>query len=131
MIIASPAYFAHRRVPLNVQDLARHNCIGLRLASSGGVYAWELRHEGRELEMRPHGQVICNGAYQILQAALSGCGIGFLPEDLAGGYVREGRLVSIMEDWCPTFPGLHAYYPSRRHSSRALALVIDALRLKD
>jgi DNA-binding transcriptional LysR family regulator len=131
MIIASPAYFAHRRVPSNVQDLARHNCIGLRLATSGGIYAWELRHDGRELEMRPHGQVICNGAYQILQAALSGCGIGFLPDDLVGTYVRDGRLVSIMEDWCPTFPGLHAYYPSHSHSSRALALVIDALRLKD
>jgi DNA-binding transcriptional LysR family regulator len=117
-------------VPASAQDLAKHNCIGLRLASSGGLYAWELRHEGRDIEMRPHGQLVFNGAYQMLEAALSGNGLAFLTEDLVAHHVREGRLVSVMEDWCPHFPGLHAYYPSRRHSSRALALVIDAIRLK-
>jgi DNA-binding transcriptional LysR family regulator len=66
----------------------------------------------------------------MLEAALSGNGLAFLTEDLVAHHVREGRLVSVMEDWCPHFPGLHAYYPSRRHSSRALALVIDAIRLK-
>jgi DNA-binding transcriptional LysR family regulator len=128
MIVGSPEYFAHRPAPASAQDLMKHNCIMLRLASSGGVYAWELRHDGRDMEVRPRGQLIFNGAYQLLGAALSGCGLTFLPEDLAGPHVREGRLVSVMEDWCPKFPGLHAYYPSRRHSSRALALVIDAIR---
>ncbi|GAB3406886.1 LysR family transcriptional regulator [Massilia agilis] len=131
MIVGSPAYFAHRPLPASPQDLSKHNCVGLRLASAGGVYAWELRHEGRDLEMRPRGQLIFNSAYQMLGAALSGCGLAFVTEDLAGPHVRAGRLVSVMEDWCPSFPGLHAYYPSRRHSSRALALVIDAIRLKD
>lgn len=131
MIVGAPAYFAHRRLPASPQDLSKHNCVGLRLASAGGVYAWELRHEGRDLEMRPRGQLIFNSAYQMLGAALSGCGLAFVTEDLAGPHVRAGRLVSVMEDWCPSFPGLHAYYPSRRHSSRALALVIDAIRLKD
>jgi DNA-binding transcriptional LysR family regulator len=130
MIVGSPSYFSHRPVPASAQDLAKHNCIGLRLASSGGLYAWELRHEGRDIEMRPHGQLVFNGAYQMLEAALSGNGLAFLTEDLVAHHVREGRLVSVMEDWCPHFPGLHAYYPSRRHSSRALALVIDAIRLK-
>jgi DNA-binding transcriptional LysR family regulator len=128
MIVGAPGYFAHRPVPTSAQDLLKHNCIGLRLASKGGVYAWELRHEGRDLEMRPRGQFIFNGAYQIVNAALSGCGLAFVTDDLAGHHVREGRLVSVMEDWCPRFPGLHAYYPSRRHSSRALAIVIDAIR---
>jgi len=54
--------------------------------------------------------------------------VTFLPESLVAPHVQAGRLVSVMEDWCPSFPGLHAYYPSRRHSSRALGLVIDALR---
>jgi DNA-binding transcriptional LysR family regulator len=108
----------------------KHNCIMLRLSSSGGVYAWELRHDGRDLEVRVRGQLTFNGAYQMLGAALSGCGLAFLSEDLVGPHVREGRLISVMEDWCPSFPGLHAYYPSRRHSSRALALVIDAIRYK-
>ncbi len=128
MIVGAPSYFAHRPVPTSVQDLLRHNCIMLRLSSSGGVYAWELRHEGRDLEMRVRGQFTFNGAYQMVGAALSGCGLAFVPEDLAGAHVQEGRLISVMEDWCPSFPGLHAYYPSRRHSARALAIVIDAIR---
>jgi len=130
MIVAAPAYFAHRPVPASSQDLMKHNCITLRLASSGGLYAWELQHEGRDMEARVRGQLTFNGAYQILHAALSGCGLAFIPEDLAGAHVRAGRLLSVMEDWCPSFPGLHAYYPSRRQNSRALALVIDAIRYK-
>jgi DNA-binding transcriptional LysR family regulator len=130
MIVGAPDYFAHRPIPSSAQDLMKHNCIMLRLASSGGLYAWELRHEGRDMEVRPRGQFVFNGAYQILNAALSGCGLAFIPDDLAGLHVREGRLVSVMPDWCPKFPGLHAYYPSRRHSSRALGIVIDALRYK-
>jgi DNA-binding transcriptional LysR family regulator len=129
MIVGSPAYFSQRPVPLSAHDLAKHNCIGLRLATRGGVYAWELRHQGADLEVRPHGQLICNGVYQMLDAALSGCGLAFVTGDLAEQHVREGRLVSVMDDWCPPFPGLYAYYPSRRHASRALALVIDAIRL--
>ena len=128
MIVAAPAYFAHRPRPASAQDLMKHNCISLRLASSGGLYAWELRHEGQDLELRVRGQLVFNSAYQILHAALDGCGLAFIPEDLAGEHVRARRLLSVMEDWCPTFPGLHAYYPSRRQNSRALALVIEAIR---
>jgi DNA-binding transcriptional LysR family regulator len=130
MIVGSAEYFAHRPVPTSIQDLMKHNCIQLRLASSGGVYAWELQHEGRTMEVKVRGQFIFNGVYQMLNAALEGCGLAFLTDDLLLEHVREGRLVSVMQDWCPHFPGLHAYYPSRRHSSRALALVIDAIRYK-
>lgn len=130
MIVGAPAYFAHRRVPASVQDLMKHNCIQLRLATSGGLYAWELHHQGRDIEARVRGQLVSNGVYQMVNAALSGCGLAFVTDDLAAHHVRAGRLVSVMEDWCPRFPGLHAYYPSRRHSSRALALVIDAIRHK-
>ena len=130
MIVGSPAYFAHRPVPTSLQDLMKHNCIQLRLATSGGLYAWELQHEGRAIEARVRGQFVFNGVYQMLNAALSGCGLVFLSDDLVAHHVRDGRLVSVMQDWCPHFPGLHAYYPSRRHSSKALALVIDAIRDK-
>jgi DNA-binding transcriptional LysR family regulator len=129
-LVAAPAYFAHRPRPSSAQDLMKHNCINLRLASSGGLYAWELHHEGQDLEVRVRGQLVFNSAYQILHAALDGCGLAFIPEDLTGAHVRAGRLLSVMEDWCPSFPGLHAYYPSRRQNSRALALVIDALRYR-
>jgi DNA-binding transcriptional LysR family regulator len=129
-IVGAPAYFAHRPIPASIPDLMKHDCINLRLASKGGLYAWELRHEGRDIEVQVRGRLVFSGVYQILNAALSGCGLGFVPADMADAHVRAGRLKSVMEDWCPSFPGLHAYYPSRRQNSRALALVIEALRYK-
>lgn len=129
-IVGSPAYFAQRPKPASLQDLMKHNCINLRLASSGGLYAWELKHEGQDYEARVRGQAVFTNAYQMLGGALSGCGLTFLPESMVEQHVHEGRLVSVMEDWCPAFPGLHAFYPSRRNSSRALGLVIDAIRYR-
>lgn len=129
LIVAAPSYFAHRPVPASAQDLVKHDCIRLRLAG-GGLYAWELRHDGADVEARVQGQFTFNGVYQMLGAALSGCGLAYLTEDLVRPHVQAGRLVSVMEDWCPKFPGLHAYYPSRRHASRALAVVLEAIRHK-
>jgi DNA-binding transcriptional LysR family regulator len=128
MIVGAPSYFERRPLPTSPQDLLKHNCITLRLASSGGVYAWELRNGDRDLQARVSGQATFNSAYQMLNAALSGIGLAFIPADLAEPHVGGGRLLSVMESWCPTFPGLHAYYLSRRHSSRAFALVIEAIR---
>ena len=129
MIVGAPAYFAHRPVPTCAQDLIKHDCIRLRLAG-GGLYAWELRNQGEDVETRVRGQFTFNGVYQMVGAALSGCGLAFVTEDMALDHVRAGRLVSVMADWCPRFPGLHAYYPSRRNASRALAVVLDAIRHK-
>lgn len=129
-IVASPAYLQANGIPQTPQDLASHSCIALRLASRGGLYAWELKQGDREIQVRVEGQAVFNGAYQMLNAALSGRGLAFLPEDLTLPYLQAGRLQSVMADWCPVFPGLHAYYPSRRQSSRALNLVIDAIRMR-
>ncbi|QHI97436.1 LysR family transcriptional regulator [Xylophilus rhododendri] len=129
-IVATPAYLQANGVPQSPQDLARHSCITLRLASSGGLYAWELKQGEREMQVRVEGQAVFNGAYQMLHAALSGTGLAFLPQDLTEPHLQAGRLQSVLADWCPVFPGLHAYYPSRRQSSKALALVIDAIRLR-
>ncbi|RYE89187.1 MAG: LysR family transcriptional regulator, partial [Oxalobacteraceae bacterium] len=127
-IVGAPAYFARQPAPASLQDLMTHNCINLRLASSGGLYAWELLHDGQPIEARVRGQAVFTNVHHMLAAALDGVGVTFLPESLVAPHLQAGRLVSVMEDWCPSFPGLHAYYPSRRHSSRALGLVIDALR---
>jgi DNA-binding transcriptional LysR family regulator len=130
MIVGSPAYFEWHSKPESLQDLMRHNCITLRLASSGGLYAWELQRESQPFEAKVRGQAVFTSSYAILNAALSGVGLAFLPESLAGTHVREGRLISVMPDACPPFPGLYAYYTSRRNTSRAMAVVMDALRLK-
>lgn len=99
--------------------------------SGGGIYAWELLDEGRAVEVRVSGQVTFNGAYQMLNAALGGYGLAFVPEDMTREHVEAERLVRVLKDCCPRFPGLHAYYPSRRHSSKALRLVIDAIRARE
>lgn len=129
-IVAAPRYFESHAVPLSVEDLMRHNCICLRLSSSGGIYAWELREGGRNVDARVSGQLIFNGAYQMLAAALSGYGLAFLPQEMTQPHVEAGRLRAVMQDCCPSFPALHAYYPSNRNSSRAMRLVIEAIRFR-
>lgn len=130
VIVGSPAYFAWRKVPTTMQELLKHNCITLRLATRGGIYAWELEHEGNQLEARVRGQVVCSNAGQMVNAALSGNGLAFVTEDMVDEHLRAGRLLNVMPEWCGAFPALHAYYPSRRHSSRVMGIVIDAIRYK-
>lgn len=130
-IVGAPRYFEKHKVPQSITDLRRHNCITLRLSSSGRLYAWELRDGERKVDASVSGQVTFNGAYQMLNAALSGHGLAFLPEELTGPYVAAGRLRRVMDEWCTAFPGLHAYYPSHRNSSRAMRVVVDAIRYRE
>jgi DNA-binding transcriptional LysR family regulator len=129
-IVGAPAYFEAHPIPMTVQDLSQHHCIVLRL-SGGGLYAWELRDGDKDVQVRVSGQVIFNGAYQMLNAALSGYGLALLPVEMTQTYVDAGRLRHVMKECCPTFPGLYAYYPSHRNSSRAMKVVIDAIRHQD
>lgn len=126
--VASPAYFAQRPPPTTPADLMQHRCINQRQVA-GGLYAWEFERHGRELEVRVEGQVTFNTSPEIVRAALDGMGIAYLLEDDFSSHVQEGRLVRVLEDWCPPFPGYHLYYPSRRHPSPAFSLVLEALRL--
>jgi DNA-binding transcriptional LysR family regulator len=129
-IVGAPAYLKAHAAPKNPQDLLQHRCINLRLPTYGGLLAWDLQKGRRQLHVRVDGQITFNGTYQILAAALDGFGLGYVPEDLAQPHVKAGRLAWVLEDWFPTFPGFHLYYASRRQSSRALGVVIDALRYR-
>jgi DNA-binding transcriptional LysR family regulator len=129
-IVGSPAYLKSRPAPKGPQELLQHSCITLRLPTRGDIYAWELKKGKREVQVRVDGQVTCNGVYQMLNAAIDGAGLAFIPEYLAEPHVVAGRLRWVLEDWSPTFPGLHIFYPSRREHSRAFALVVDALRYR-
>ena len=117
-------------LPKKPQDLTGHNCINLRLPTYGGLYVWEFDKGGRELKVRVDGQIVFNATFQMLNAALAGFGLAYVPEDLAQPHVTEGRLRRVLEDWCPPFPGYHLYYASRRQSSQAFALLVDALRYR-
>ncbi|WP_407972603.1 LysR family transcriptional regulator [Burkholderia pyrrocinia] len=129
-IVGAPAYFAERERPASPQDLVAHDCINLRLPTHGALYAWELAHGDDTLQVRVDGQVTFNGTYEMLDAALAGYGLAYVPADLAAPHVAAGRLDSVLDDWCPTFSGHHLYYASRRQSSRALAVIVDALRYR-
>jgi DNA-binding transcriptional LysR family regulator len=128
VIVGSPRYLSECAVPRQPKDLLQHNCITLRLPTRGGLYAWELKKGKKEIQVRVEGQLTFNGTYQMLNAAIDGAGLAFVPEDLAQAHVAAGRLRYVLEDWFPTFPGLHIFYPARREFSRALSVVVDALR---
>ncbi|HUC66793.1 MAG TPA: LysR family transcriptional regulator [Stellaceae bacterium] len=127
-VVGAPAYFRTRSEPKKPQDLIAHNCINLRLPTHGGLYAWEFEKGARELKVRVEGQLVFNGTFQMLSAALAGFGLAYVPEDLAQPHIAKGRLTRVLEDWCPPYSGYHLYYPSRRQSSAAFALLVDALR---
>jgi DNA-binding transcriptional LysR family regulator len=131
MIVAgTPDYFVRHGRPQTPQDLTAHNCINLRLPTLGGLYAWEFERDGRELRVRVEGQLIFNSTPLMLRAALDGVGLAYLPESRLKPYLDDGRLMQVLGDWCPPFAGYHLYYPSRRQTSPAFALLVEALRYR-
>ncbi|HYZ25786.1 MAG TPA: LysR family transcriptional regulator [Geminicoccaceae bacterium] len=129
-VVGAPSYFKQRSEPKTPQDLISHHCINLRLPTHGGLYAWEFEKGGRELKVRVEGQLVFNGTYQMLNAALAGFGLAYVPEDLAQPHLARGRLKRVLAEWCPPYSGYHLYYPSRRQPSAAFALLVDALRYR-
>ncbi|MGK9232966.1 LysR family transcriptional regulator [Inquilinus limosus] len=127
-VVGTGSYFARRPPPQTPQDLVAHSCINLRLPTYGGLYAWEFERDGREMKVRVEGQLVFNGIFQVLDAALAGFGLAYVPEDLARPHLARGRLRRVLEEWCPPWSGYHLYYPSRRQTSAAFALLVDALR---
>lgn len=129
-VVGAPSYFRKRSEPKTPQELIEHNCINLRLPTHGGLYAWEFEKSGRELKVRVDGQLIFNTTIQMLNAALAGYGLAYLPEGMAQPHIAKRRLKRVLADWCPPFSGYHLWYPSRRQSSAAFALVVEALRYR-
>jgi DNA-binding transcriptional LysR family regulator len=128
IVICSPDYLKQRPAPVIPQDLTNHNCINLRLPTKGGLYVWEFEKDGQELRVRVDGQMTCNGITQIRNMAIDGFGLGFIPEGLAQPEIDGGRLVEVLGDWCPYYPGYQLVYPSRRQPSAAFTLVVETLR---
>jgi DNA-binding transcriptional LysR family regulator len=130
-VVGSPSYFKSKPEPKKPQDLIGHNCINLRLPTHGGVYVWEFEKNGRELKVRVEGQLTLNSAVQMMNAALVGSGLAYIPEGLVEAHIAKGRLKRVLADWCLPYDGYHLYYPSRRQSSAAFALFVDALRHRE
>ena len=129
-VVGAPSYFATRPEPQRPQDLTGHSCISLRLPTLGGLYAWEFENDGHELRVRVEGQLVFNSIALMLEAALAGFGLAYLPEGRVQTHLATGRLIRVLADWCPPFSGYHLYYASRRQPAPAFAVLVDALRYR-
>ncbi|MCW6512456.1 LysR family transcriptional regulator [Lichenifustis flavocetrariae] len=130
VVVGSPAYLAKAPKLKVPQDLTEHRCINLRLPTHGGLYAWEFEKGSRELRVRVEGQLAFNDIGLMLSAALAGFGLAYLAQDQVQPHLDGSRLVQVLADWCPPYPGHHLYFPSRRQQSPAFALLVDALRYR-
>jgi DNA-binding transcriptional LysR family regulator len=126
--VAAPSYFASKPRPVTPQELADHRCLRFRF-SSGVIYRWEFEKGGVVVEPQVEGPLILSVDHCIVQAAIDGAGIAFVFEDYVRDALADGRLVRVLEDWCPPFDGFHIYYPSRRQMRPALRAFIDFFRV--
>ena len=129
-VVGSPAYFAERPRPVTPHDLTQHNCINYRQSTSGGLYAWEFEKGGQELSVRVDGSLVFNDADLVLMAALDGRGLAYVFDGQVAEQIASGRLIRVLEDWCPPYPGFFLYYPSRRQTPPALTALVEALRYR-
>jgi DNA-binding transcriptional LysR family regulator len=127
-VVGAASYFRSRKEPARPQDLLEHTCINLRLPIHDSHYAWEFERGNRELRVRVEGQLTFNTTAQLLKAALAGFGLAYLPEGMVAPHLAKGQLRRVLADWCPPYSGYHLFYPSRRQSSAAFSLIVDALR---
>lgn len=128
-VVGSPAYFKSNPIPRHPQDLKHHACIGFRF--SNRLYRWEFAKGRKALTVSPQGPVSFDDPDLVIEAALSGVGIGTAMEHMLSGLIAKGRLVEVLQEWCPYFPGYFLYYPSRRNQPAALAALIETLRITE
>jgi DNA-binding transcriptional LysR family regulator len=130
IVVGAPSYFRRRERPKQPQDLTQHACINIRMRTHGNIYAWEFEKRGRAIKVRVDGQVVFNSGALRIKAVMAGLGLGYVPEDRVRPQLAKGQLIQVLDDWCAPFPGYHLYYPSRRQSSPAFALLVQALRYR-
>ena len=129
-VVGAPGYFKQYGKPKTPHDLTGHRCIALRLPTSGGVWSWPFEKDGRELKVRPNGQLAFNTITLQLDSALAGLGLAYLPEDVVKEHLVAGRLVRVLSDWSARMSGYHLYYPSRRQPTAAFSLLVASLGLR-
>lgn len=129
-VVGTPGYFNVHPLPVIPQDLAQHRCINIRHSPAGSVYAWEFEKAGRKLNIRVNGPLISNSIVHVLNGALDGIGLAYVPEAMAKPHIENGTLIEVLADWSPTFEGFHLYYPNRRHTSSAFVAFVDAVRYR-
>jgi DNA-binding transcriptional LysR family regulator len=129
-VVGSPAYFKRHAAPATPYELTQHPCVNIRHRPSGAIYAWEFEKDGKIFTVKGEGQLVFNSIVHVLNSALDGMGLAYVPEALAAPYLADGRLQEVLADWCPYFQGYHLYYPHRRQASPAFAAFVDAVRYR-
>ena len=130
-VVGAPTYFAKRPKPKTPQELTDHECINMRLPTRGGLSVWRFERRGRELNVRAEGPLVFNNIGLRRDAVLAGFGLACLPEDQVQAQLADGRLIRVLDDWCPPFSGYHLYYPSRRQASPAFTAFVEALKYRN
>jgi DNA-binding transcriptional LysR family regulator len=126
-VVGSPGYFASRSIPRKPKDVSDHRCISLRVA--GGPHRWEFEQGRKTVTVGVNGPLIVDDTNLVIRAALAGAGLGLAYEEQVAEHVAKRRLIRVLEDWLPPFPGFFMYYPSRQHQPAALSALVQALRL--
>lgn len=129
-IVGAPDYLSRKGIPVSVAHLVDHQAINLFLPSSGTANRWRLVRGGREVRVRMEGQLLLNTIDLILDAAIDGHGLAYLPYDQVQQAIEEKKLIRVLEKFTPDLPGYHLYYPHRRHAGSAFSLFIDVLKYK-
>lgn len=129
-VVGSPAYFERCPPPATPHELTKHACVNIRHRPSGSIYAWEFEKDGQEFTVKCEGQLVFNSIMHMMNGAIDGIGLAYVPEALAAPYIADGRLKEVLADWCPYFQGYHLYYPNRRQTSPAFAAFVEAMRYR-
>jgi len=128
VVVGTPSYFERYPPPLTPYDLDRHACIGYRLKTSGGLLPWEFQRGDKDIKIRTRGPLVANDGDLPAAAVRAGAGLGYIMEHDVAEDIASGKLIQVLTDWCPKFPGFHLYHPSRRQSPPALRALIAALK---
>lgn len=126
-VVGSPRYFASHPRPRHPRDLLQHACVNFRQGSRG-LYRWEFEKGRQSLAVAVDGPLVVDDAEIHVRAALDGIGVVWTLEHYAAPFIASGKLVRVLESWCPPFPGYFLYYPSRRQQPAALSALIKTLR---
>jgi DNA-binding transcriptional LysR family regulator len=126
-IVASPGFFERHRKPVVPQELRELPCILLRF-SDGRLYHWEFERGGVEVAIEVEGALTLDDQGLAIEAALDGAGIAYAFEAQVSALVANHRLVRVLEDWCPYYPGFYLYYPSRRQMPAVLRAFVEHLQ---
>lgn len=130
VVVGSPSFFERNPTVNTPHDLTTQTCVNIRHRPSGSIYAWEFERDGKAFTVKVEGQLVFNSIMHVLNAAVDGVGLAYVPEQLAAPYLADGRLKQILSEWCPYFQGFHLYYPNRRNASPAFSAFVDAVRYR-